>query len=67
MQIQDWLLEGGNSSFKRLIVIYNFNLKEEVTPAAPVDAMSVIETMDTPELPVQRTGRRTRRSLTSMR
>ena len=42
-------------------------MKEEVTPAAPVDAMSVIETMDTPELPVQRTGRRTRRSLTSMR
>jgi len=38
--------------------------QEEVTPN-PV--ISVIEIMDTPELPVQHTGRRTRRSLTSMR
>lgn len=37
---------------------------QEVPAAASVDEMSVIEIMDTPELPVQHNGRRTRRSMT---
>jgi len=37
---------------------------QEVPAAAPGDEMSVIEIMDTPEIPVQHTARRTRRSMT---